>query len=114
MGPVLLQGAHVEHAVGQARPVLYRGDVVLALEAQVVYGEYALGAAHGAVLEQGAQVHGDERRLPVVAVDDVGYPVHVVERRERRLAEEAVARDVVDEVGVGVAAGEELLVVYES
>ena len=48
-----------------------------------------------------------------MAVDDVGYPVHVVERGQRGLAEEAVPGDIVHEVQIRVAGGEELLVVDE-
>ena len=110
---VLLQRAHVEHGVGQAGPVLDGGDVVNALEAQVVDGENGLRVADGRVLEQRAQIHRHERRLPVVAVDDVWYPVHVVERGQRGLAEEAVPGDIVHEVQIRVAGGEELLVVDE-
>ena len=76
-------------------------------------GENGLRVADGRVLEQRAQIHRHERRLPVVAVDDVGYPVHVVERGQRGLAEEAVPGDIVHEVQIRVAGGEELLVVDE-
>ena len=48
-----------------------------------------------------------------MAVDDVGNPVHPVQGCQRRLAEEAVFGDVIHQADVGVAGGEELLVVNE-
>ena len=65
------------------------------------------------ILKQGAQVHRHQSRLPVVAVDNVGNPVHKVQRGQGGLAEEAVLGDVIHQVDVGVARGEELLVVDE-
>ena len=48
-----------------------------------------------------------------MAVDDVGDPVHVVQGGQGSLAEEAVLGDVVHQIDIGVAGGEELLVVDE-
>ena len=110
---LLLEGAHVEDIVWKPRPVFDGGNVVDPLEAQIVDGEDGLGARHRRALEQGAQVYRHQRRLPVMAVDDVGNPVHVVQRCQGSLAEEAILGNVVDQVYVGVAQGEELLVVDE-
>ena len=76
-------------------------------------GEDGLGARHRRALEQGAQVYRHQRRLPVVAVDDVGNPVQVVQRCQGSLAEEAILGNVIDQVYVGIAQGEEFLVVDE-
>ena len=76
-------------------------------------GEHGFGPAHGGILEHGVQIHRYQRGLPVVAVDDVGNPVQEVQSRQSSLAEEAVFGDVVHQADVGVAAGEELLVVDE-
>ena len=111
--PGLLQSAHVEHLGGQPAPVADGGNVVDALEPQVMDGEHGLGAAHRRILEQGAQIHRHQRGLPVVAVDHVGNPVHVIQRSQRGLAEEAVLGNVVHQAHIGVAIGEELLIVDE-
>ena len=75
--------------------------------------DHALGAADGGVGKERAQIHGHQRRLPVVAVDDVGDPVHVVEGSQRRLGKVAVLGNIAHKVGVGVAPAEKVVVVDE-
>ena len=111
--PVLGQGILIEHVVRQTGPIADGGDIVHALEAQVVNGEHGLGLADGRILEQGPQIHRGQGRLPVVAVDNVRDPVHEVQGGQSGLGEEAELGDVPDDGGVGVAVGEELLVVDE-
>ena len=109
----LLEVTVLEDVAGQAGPVFHGGDVVDALEAQVMDGQHALGAADGRVGEERAQEHRRQRRLPVVAVDDVGDPVHVVERREGRLGKVAELGDVAHQIGVGIAPAEEFIIIDE-
>ena len=71
------------------------------------------GAAHGGVRENRAQVHRHQTGLPVVAVDDVGRPVQKVQRGQGGLAEIAVFGNVLDQIGVGIAPAEKLVVVDE-
>ena len=111
--PVLGQGILIEHIVRQAGPIADGGDVVNTLEAQIVNGQHGFGTAQGRILEQRPQIHGHQRRLPVVAVDHVGDPVHVVQGSQGCLGEEAEFGNVADDAGIGIALGEELLVVDE-
>ena len=103
----------VKHIVRQTRPVLDVTDAVDALETKVVDRNDRLCAAHGSIRKERAQIHRHQAGLPVVAVDDVGDPVHVVEGCERGFAEEAVFGDVLDKVRIGIAPAEEFLVVDE-
>ena len=93
--PVLGQGVLVEHVVGQIGPVLDGGDIVDALKAEVVDGDDGLRAAQGRGGEKGPQEDRHQARLPVVAVDNVGDPVHIVQGGQGGLAEVAEPGDVV-------------------
>lgn len=64
-------------------------------------------------MEQRLQENRHQGRLPVVAVDNVRNPVHVVQRGQGSLAEEAVFWNVIYQVDIGVPGREELLVVDE-
>ncbi len=70
-------------------------------------GQDALGRADGRAGKLGPQIDGHQRGLPVVAVHDVGNPVKIVEYGQCGLGEEAVARNIVNQIGVGVAVAEE-------
>ena len=76
-------------------------------------GQDALGRADGRAGKLGPQIDGHQRSLPVVAVHDVGNPVKIVEHGQCGLGEEAIARNIVNQIGVGVAVAEEILVVDE-
>ena len=109
----LLQRVLVEHILRKSGPVADRRDIEDALEAQVVDGEHDLGTAQRRILEHGTEIDRDQARLPVVAVDHVRDPVHVVQGCQSCLAEVAVLRDVGDQIRIGIAVAEELLVVDE-
>ena len=76
-------------------------------------GQNAPGRADRRAGKLGPQIDGHQRGLPVVAVHDVGNPVKIVEYGQCGLGEEAVARNIVNQIGVGVAVAEEILVVDE-
>ena len=109
----LLHCHDIKHIVGQTGPVFYRRDIVNALEAEVMYREYCPRAADGSIVEHPAKIHGYKSRLPVMAVNDIRYPVHVIKRSKRSLAEEAILGNVVHKVGIGIPVGEEILIVYK-
>ena len=75
--------------------------------------QHDLGAAQRRILEHGAEINRDQTRLPVVAVDHVRDPVHIVQGCQSCLAEIAELRDVGDQVRVGISVAEELFVVDE-
>ena len=59
------------------------------------------------------QINGDQGRLPVVAMDYVRNPIHIVQRRQGRFGEVAVFGNVVNEIGIWVSGAEKFLVVNE-
>ena len=86
---------------------------VAALILDVVDGEHRPDAAHR--LPPGThvlEIDGHQRRLPVVAVEDVGHPVQTGQQVDDRLAEEGEALAVV-ELAVQRTAAEIVLVVHE-
>ena len=75
--------------------------------------QHALALLQVAVPELGLQVQRNQRRLPVVAVDDVRNPFQIVQRRQRSLGEIAVLRNILPEARIGIAPVEEFTVVDE-
>ena len=86
---------------------------IAALIFDVVDGEHRADAAH--CLPPGThvlEVDGYQRRLPVVAVEDVGHPVQTGQQVDDRLAEKGEALAVV-KLAVQRIAAEVVLVVHE-
>ena len=65
------------------------------LMAEVVHGEAHALIPHPGPLVDLVQQHGDERRLPIVAMDDLRALAGLEHELERRLAEEREPFDVV-------------------
>ena len=108
-----LEHVFVEDVFRQIRPVAQCRYVVHALEPQVVYCQDRLGVLDRRIRELCAKQYRHKTCLPVVAVDDVRYPVHVVQSRQCSLAEVAVLRDVVDKIDIRIAARKEIIVIDE-
>ena len=108
-----LQRVLVEHIIRQPGPVADRGNIINPLEPQVVDGQDGLGGGQLRVDELGPQVHRDQGGLPVVTVDNIGGPIHKVQRRQGRFGEITVLRNIVHKIGIRISVAEELLVVDE-
>lgn len=99
---------------GRPGEPLHRRDVPYPLETQVVdRHDGADAAVEGIVPEHLVQEDGNQPRLPVVAVDDVGTEAHGRQDRKGRLGEEAELFDVPQQIAVGLVAAEVVLVVDE-
>ena len=48
-----------------------------------------------------------------MAMDDIGNPIHIVQRRQGCFGEIAVFRNIIDEIGIWISSAEELLIVNE-
>ena len=64
-------------------------------------------------VEQRAEIDRDKARLPVVAVDDIRLKADDRKSGQNSLVEEDKFAEILRHVRVGVAVGEELLVVYK-
>ena len=111
--PVLGQCILVENIIRQIRPVLDGLNIVNTLETQVVNRDHGLCISDGGVLEKCAQEYRHKSCLPVMAMDNIRDPVHVIKRSECRLAEIAVLRDIIDQICIRLIPSEEFLVVDE-
>ena len=109
----LPQGAQLEYMVGKTGPVPQGGDIVNALEAQVVDGEHGFRPSYRGGCEQGALENRHQGSLPVVAVDHIGSPVHEIQGSQSGLGEEAVFGNIRDDGSIGISVAEEFLVVDE-
>ena len=109
----LLERILVEYIIREARPVTDRRNIVDALEAQIMDRDYCLCAGYRRSLKQCMQIHRYKASLPVMAMDDIRDPVHIVEGCKCRFCEEAVFGNIIDQVDVGIAGTEEFFVVDE-
>ena len=110
---VHLEGAVVVPAAIQPEQLVHGVRAVASLILDVVDREHRADAAHR--LPAGAdilKIDGHQRRLPVVAVEDVGHPVQTGHQVDDRLAEKGEALAVVV-LAVQRAAAEIVLVVHE-
>ena len=107
----LFERVLVENIIRETRPVLDHTHIIETLEAKVVDRDHDLRPCDGRFVKQGAQIDRHQTCLPVVAVDDIRDPVHIVECRQRSLTEIAELRNVVDQVGVGISRAEKFLIV---
>ena len=110
---ILQEDVVVEKTVRQAGPVFQPRDIAHSLEAEIMDGEHGLCAGDFCAGKLRAEIHRDKRRLPVVAVDDVGDPVHIIQGGQSCLGKIAVFGNIIVQVGVGVAPAEEFIIVDE-
>ena len=107
------QRAVVPPALMETEQVIEGLGTVTALILHIVDGKYGLNVAHG--IPAGGhilQIHGDECRLPVVAVDHIGHAVEAGQQVHHGLGEEGEALAVVI-VAVKAAAAEIVLVIHK-
>ena len=76
-------------------------------------GDHGFCVTDGSILEERPQIYRYQSRLPVMAVDDIRLPVHVVERSQSCLAEIAVLRDIIDQIGIWLISAKEFFVIDE-
>ena len=87
------------------------GDTADALEPEIMDRQDAARAADRGVGELGAQIDRRKGGLPVMAVDHIRDPVHIVEDRQSCLGEIAVFGNILPEAGIGISPVKKLLVV---
>ena len=110
---ILLQQRMIKHISGQSGPVLYGRNIINALETKVMDRDYGGCAAHRRVSKKRPQIDRDQTGLPVVAVDNIRDPVQIIERCQRRFPEEAVFRNILDQIGIRIAPVEEFIIIDE-
>ena len=89
-------------------------DIGDALKVQVVNRQHGLGAVvEGVALIDGVQIDRHQRRLPVVAVNDVRMEPDGAHGGQHRLGEEDKGDNVARHIRVGIASAEEIVVVDE-
>ena len=107
------QGAVVPPALVQAEQIAHRIGAKTALILNIMDGKYGFDTPHR--LPAGGdvpQIHRDQRRLPVIAVDHLRHPVQAGQQIHHRLAEKGKALAVII-LAVQTAAAEIVLVIHE-
>ena len=97
-----LEHIDIEDIIRQACPVLDGRDVVYALEAEIVNCEHRLCGSKLRVGKERAEINRHKGCLPVMAVDDIRHPVHVIQCCQCRFGEIAELGDIVNQVGIRI------------
>ena len=77
----LFKGVFVEDIIRETGPVPDGRNIVYTLETEIMDRDHGLGTAERSVLKERTQIDRYKARLPVMAVDHIRDPVHIVKRR---------------------------------